>query len=279
MHFLGRREVAKAEGPPAVDVVHAIQYQTGRPLTEWRSLGNPHKDRAKAARFGAPTGGVSADGSVHVLARNAGGGVMLRRELAGGRWSPWTDLKGSGVRDPVAVVALSSGRVEALAAGQDVLMRWTQDKAGGDFGQEPTLPLAGVRGGAVGLETAPDRVTYYWTDPSTGNAVAYRPGGGAIPLGGTPTEDPVAVLRAPLDGYDCTVLALRDAEGRVMLAACGTENERAGVYWVPTGERCVGVPALARDARGRVVLGVIGVDGALRTSRLGTPDFRFPEDA
>ncbi|KND46290.1 hypothetical protein IQ64_02105 [Streptomyces stelliscabiei] len=64
----------------------------------------------------------------------------------------------------------------------------------------------------------------------------------------------------------------------MLLAACGTENERAGVEWVPTGERCVGAPALARDAHGRVVLGVIGADGTLRTSRLGTPDFRFAED-
>ncbi|MDX3629091.1 hypothetical protein PV728_01940 [Streptomyces europaeiscabiei] len=267
VHFLGRREVVKADGPPAVDVVHAIQYQTGRPVTEWRSLGNPHKDRAKAARFGTPTGGVSADGSVHVLARNAGGGVMLRRELTGGKWSPWTDLKGSGVQDPVTVVAYSSGRVEAMAGGRDVIMRWTQEKPGGDFGQAPTIPLAVARGSAVGLETGPDRATYYWTDPATGGIVAHRPGGRVIPLGGAPAEDPVAVLRAPLDGHDCTVLAHRDVEGQVVLAACGTENEQAGVWWSPTGERCVGAPALARDAYGRVVLGAVGADGALRTAR------------
>ncbi|EMF53409.1 MULTISPECIES: hypothetical protein [Streptomyces] len=65
----------------------------------------------------------------------------------------------------------------------------------------------------------------------------------------------------------------------MLLAACGTENDRAGMEWAPTGERCLGAPALARDAHGRVVLGVIGADCTLRTSRLGTPDFRFAEDA
>ena len=267
VHFLGRREVAKGDGPPAVDVVHAIQYQTGRPVTEWRSLGNPHKDATKAARFGMPVGAVSAGGNVHVFARNAGGGVMLRRELAGGKWSAWTDLKGSLVRDPVAVVAYASGRVEALVGGQDLIMRWTQEKPDGAFAQEPTVPLSVARGSAVGLETAPDRATYYWTDPATGGVVAHRPGAGVIPLGGAPTEGPVAVLRVPLDGYDCTVLARRDVEGRVLLAACGTENEQAGVWWSPTRERCVGTPALARDAYGRVVLGVIDAGGALRVAR------------
>ncbi|MCC9705139.1 hypothetical protein E4N62_07660 [Streptomyces sp. MNU76] len=267
VHFLGRREVPKTEGPPAVDVVHAIQYQTGRPVTEWRSLGNPHKDAAKAARFGRPTGAVSAGGNVHVFARNAGGGVMLRRELAGGKWSAWTDLKGRVVREPVAVVAYASGHVEALAGGQDLVMRWTQEKPDGNFGQAPTVPLSVAPGSAVGLETGPDRATYYWTDPETGGVVAHRPGGPVIPLDGAPAEGPVAVLRVPLDGYDCTVLARRDGEGRVLLAACGTENEEAGVCWAPTRERCVGTPALARDAHGRVVLGVIDPGGALRIAR------------
>ncbi|WP_060882983.1 hypothetical protein [Streptomyces caniscabiei] len=267
VHFLGRREVTKGDGPPAVDVVHAIQYQTGRPVTEWRSLGNPHKDAAKAARFGTPTGAVSAGGNVHVFARNAGGGVMLRRELAGGKWSAWTDLKGRLVQDPVAVVAFASGHVEALAGGQDLVMRWTQEKPDGAFAQTPTMALSVARGSVVGLETAPDRATYYWTDPESGGVVAHRPDGPVIPLGGTPAEGPMAVLRVPLDGYDCTVLAHRDVGGRVVLAACGTENEQAGVWWSPTRERGVGAPALARDAYGRVVLGVIDAGGALRIAR------------
>lgn len=100
-----------------------------------------------------------------------------------------------------------------------------------------------------------------------------------IPLGGAPAEDSVAVLRTPPGGYDCTVPAHRGAGGEVLLAACATEDGRAGVDRAPTGERGVGVPALARDPNGRVVLGVIRADGTLRTSRLGALEFGFPEDA
>ncbi|MCX4457573.1 hypothetical protein OOK58_37080 [Streptomyces sp. NBC_01728] len=267
IHFLGRREVRKGDGPPAVDIVHAIQYQTDRPVTEWRSLGNPHKDRDKAARLGVPSGAVSADGTVHVFVRNAGGGVMLRRELPGGKWGPWTDLKGSRVQEPVTAVAHPSGRVEAMAGGDGCVMRWVQEEPGGDFRQAPNIPLAVAPGSAVALATGPDRATYYWTDPATGGIVAHRPGSWVIPLGGAPAGEPVVALRAVLDGYDCTVLAHRDLDGQVMLAACGTENEQGGLWWSPTGERCVGAPAAALDVYGRVVLGMIGADGALYVAR------------
>jgi hypothetical protein len=63
------------------------------------------------------------------------------------------------------------------------------------------------------------------------------------------------------------VLAHRDLDGQVMLAACGTENEQGGLWWSPTGERCVGAPAAALDGYGRVVLGMIGADGALYVAR------------
>jgi len=267
VHFLGRRETRKGGGPPAVDIVHAIQYQTGRTVTEWRSLGNPHKDREKAARFGVPAAAVSASGRVHVFARNAGRGLMLRREGATGKWEPWEDLKGSGVQDGPAVVAHASGRIEVLAGGDQDAMWWRQAEADGDFRREPNIPVRVAPGTPAALETAPDRATYYWTDRDSGQLVAHRPGGWLIPLGGAVAEHPVTAVRAVLDGYDCTVLAHRDHEGQVMLSAFGAENEQAGLWWSPTGERCVGAPALALDGSGRVVLAVIGPDGALRVAR------------
>lgn len=267
VHFLGRREVRKGDGPPVVDVVHAIQYQTGRPVTEWRSLGNPHQDREKAARFGVPAAAVSASGRVYVFARNAGGGVMLRREAPTGKWEAWRDLKGSRVRDGLAVVTHASGRIELLAGGEQDAMWWRQPEADGDFGREPNIPLRVAPGTASVLETGPDRATYFWADPQGGGLLAHRPGGWAIPLGGAPAGDPVTALRAVLDGYDCTVLAHRDLDGHVMLAAYGTENEQAGVWWSPTGEHCAGAPALALDGHGRVVLAMLGHDGALHVAR------------
>jgi len=267
VHFLGRREVSRGDGPPAVDIVHAIQYQTSRPVTEWRSLGNPHKDREKAARFGIPVGAVSGSGRVHVFVRNAGRGLMVRREGPTGKWQPWEDLKGSGVQDGLAVVGHASGRIEVLAGGAQDAMWWRQAEADGTFRQEPNIALRVTPGTAAALETAPDRATYYWTDQDTGQLLAHRPGGWLIPLGGAPAAGPLALLRAAVDGYDCTVLAHRGLDGQVMLAVCGTENEQAGLWWSPTGEPSVGAPALSVDAHGRVVLATVTKDGALHLAR------------
>ncbi len=267
VHFLGRRQKPRADGGTAVDVVHAIQYQTGRPVTEWRSLGNPHQDPVKAAQLGAPTGAVSASGTVHVFVRNAGRGMMLRREGAHGGWGAWQDLNGSQVVDGIAAVGTSTGRVEVLAPAMTAALHWYQSEAGGELRQGQKVPLAPVEGSVAGLETGPGRVTYYWTDAAGSGLVAYRPGSWWGGLGGTPADSPVAVLRAWIDGYDCTVLAHVGIDGQVMLAACVSENEGSGLWWSPTGEESAGAPGLAVDAQGRVVLAVIGKDGALRVAR------------
>ncbi|WP_405683725.1 hypothetical protein [Streptomyces sp. NBC_00057] len=266
VHFIGRRTVRKDDGP-VVDLVHATQFQSGRPVTAWHPLGNPHKDREKAARLGVPTAAVNAEGLLHVFVRNADGRLALRREKTGGKWEGWQDLKGGRLQDGAVVAATASGRIEVLVPGQGQAMRWSQNEPDGAFTQDQDVPFAHAPGSAAALETAQDRVTYYWADEATGGVVAHRPGTWAIPLNSSPANGAVAALRAMLDGYDCTVLAHRDREGQVMLTACGTENEGAGVWWSPTGERCVGGPALAYDAYGRVVLGLIGEDGALRVAR------------
>ncbi|MFD8553811.1 hypothetical protein ACFV08_19955 [Streptomyces fradiae] len=75
-------------------------------------------------------------------------------------------------------------------------------------------------------------------------------------------------MRTVVDGHDCTVLAHRDEEtGRAALAAYPTGDEDAGVTWTLTGSPCLGAPALALDGAGRVVMALIGTDGALWTAR------------
>ncbi|MDW4899840.1 hypothetical protein RB625_15615 [Streptomyces californicus] len=266
VHFLARRAVPKREGPAAVDLVHAVQYQSGRPLTAWRSLGNPHQDREKAERLGVPRGAVDDAGTLHVLVRNAGRGLMLRREDESGKWEGWRDLQGSMFQDAPAVMAAASGLIEVLIPGEEGAGRWVQPEPHALPERAENIPVAIAPGTAVALETAPDRATYYWTDPASGGIVAHRPGGWVIPLGGAPAG-PAAALRATLDGYDCTVLAHCDTEGNVMLAACGTENEGAGLWWSPTGERGTGTPGLALDVHGRVVIAALAPDGSLRIAR------------
>ncbi|MFI9040306.1 hypothetical protein [Streptomyces sp. NPDC053726] len=267
VHFVGRRSVQKGDGPPVVDLVHAIQYQTGRPFSPWRSVGNPYKEKERAVKVGPPVIAISPSGAAHIFVRNAGGGITMRREDKNGKWVGWKDLKGSRAQESMVVSAAGSGGMELFVPGSGQAMRWIQAEEDGPFEQVQSIPVQIAPGGAAALETAPGRHTYYWTDPSGNGVVAHRPGTWVIPLGGTPAEGPVTVLRAMLDGYDCTVLAHRDLDGQVMLAACGTENEGAGLWWSPTGERTAATPALALDAHGRVVLGMIGADGALYIAR------------
>ncbi|MFJ1588883.1 hypothetical protein ACIOD0_01335 [Kitasatospora albolonga] len=264
VHFVGRR--VSADGH-ATGIVHAVQYQTGRPVTEWKPVGNPHKDSASARRIGVPAAAVSGSGCVHVFVANAGGGVSMRSEDAKGAWGPWRDLQGSDAYEGAVAVTAASGRIEYLAPGDGVAMRWQQEQPDGGLDRCLDLQISVVPGTASGLETAPDRFTYYWADAATGGLFAHRPGAWVIPLGGGPAEGRIAALRAWLDGYDCTVLAHRTPDGEIMLAACGTEGEGGGIWWSRTAERSGGSPALACDAAGRVVLALFGEDGGLRIAR------------
>lgn len=276
-HFVGRRERRAADGP-AVDVVHAIQYQTGRPVTEWRSLGNPHRDPDKARRLGAPAAAVDTAGTVHVFARNAGGGLMMRREGRGGRWDAWTDLRGGDVRDGLVATATSSGRVEVFAPAGAAALHWIQPEPGDAPRRSHDVRPGPVAGSVAALETAPGRLTYFWTDPAGSGLVCHRRGGWIVPLGGTPGDGANAVLRTTLDGYDCTVIAHRGAAGGIVVGVCGTESEPAGLWWTDTGRTCLGDPALAHDAHGRVVIAAFDPDGTLRVARRAPGSgLSFPE--
>lgn len=268
VHFLGRRVRGKQPGAPA-EIVHAIQYQSGRPLTEWASVGSPYKDAERAGLIGPPVGAVSASGTVYVFIRNAGGGVTMRRESERGGWLPWTDIRGNKAQDGLAVTALRSGRLELLTPGEGPAMHWCQTQGDGEVERRPNIHIAPAADSAVVLETGPDRATFYWTDLATGTVQAHRPGGWVIPMGGSPAPGRLAAVRSMIDGYDCTVLAHRDLDGSVMLAASGTENEQAGVWWSPTGETSPHQPVLAHDGLGRLVLAVLDERGDLRVARQG----------
>ncbi|MEU0285875.1 hypothetical protein [Streptomyces sp. NPDC006147] len=277
VHFLGRRE-RRAGGTAQVDLVHAVQYQTGRPLTEWRSLGNPHAEPDRAALLGPPAAAVDAGGDVHVFARNAGGGLMMRREGRGGRWEPWADLRGSDLRGRPAATAAGTGRVEVFAPADGVTLTWGQPEPGATPGRSEDVRPGALPGSAAALETAPGRVTWFWTDPAGAGLVCRRPGAWPIPLPGSPADGAHALLRVSIDGRDCTVVAHRGATGTVLVGVCATEAEASGLWWADTGRPCAGDPALARDAGGRAVLAVLGPDGGLRVARQGGgPGLTFSE--
>ncbi|QOV34907.1 hypothetical protein IM697_33135 [Streptomyces ferrugineus] len=267
VHFLGRRERTAADGTPGVDVVHAIQYQTGLAVTDWRSLGNPHQDREQAGKLGPPVGAIASDGTVHVFVRGAHGGLMLRREAPNGKWRAWEDLHGAGLDALPAPVALAGGRIEICAAAETGVLIWRQTAPGGDFSGPRGFSLRPAPGTVAAVETGPDRPTFFWTDTESGGAAAWRAGGSPTALGASPAVRPYAVLRTSLDGYDCVALAYRDRDGSAVLGMGGTENESAGFWWYGLSEPCQGAPALARDGRDRVVMALIGPDGVPKVAR------------
>ncbi|MFE2237557.1 hypothetical protein ACFXA4_33980 [Streptomyces sp. NPDC059442] len=252
-------------------IVYAVQYQTGRPLRDWHSLNSPYtsKDnRHLAAELGLPSALVDPEGSMHMFVRNAGRGVSGRSQETTGRWKGWGDIKGSGVSGTVAVTVNDAGLAEVSAPCADRVLRWSQQEPGWRMPRADELTEVSVADGTfTATRTGRETVTRFWRDAGTGEVVAWRPGDRPRPLGGGSGTGPVALLRTPVDGVDCTLLAQRDASGRPALAAYPTETEGAGLEWSQTGEVCAGAPAMALDGLGRVVLAAIGEDGALRVTR------------
>ncbi|NEB78462.1 hypothetical protein G3I40_25020 [Streptomyces sp. SID14478] len=264
VHFVGRRERTGDQGPD-VDIVHAIQYQSGRPVTEWRSLGNPYRTAENGRKIGRPAAAVDGQGTVFVFVRNAGRGLQMRREQKDGRWAPWQDLKGSKLTDGPIPAATGDGHVEVVVPSQRGVLHWRQPAPDGQLTCGQPLQADVREGSGTALETAPGRLTYYWTD--TDGVAAYREGSWPVPLGGAPGDGALTALRTRLDGQDCTVLAQRGPADTLVVGVCGTEAEHNGVWWSDTTVDCTGDPALALDAYGRVVVAVRGRDGALRTAR------------
>ncbi|WP_327661064.1 MULTISPECIES: hypothetical protein [unclassified Streptomyces] len=267
VHFLGRRERAGADGAPSVDLVHAIQYQTGLAFTDWRSLGNPHEDREQGRRVAPPAGAAAQDGTVHVFVRGAHGGLMVRREAPSGKWRAWEDLGGGGLDARPAPIALSDGRIAVVSAAETGVFVWEQLQPGGDFTVPRGFGLHPVPGTLSAVETRPGRPTFFWADDAGATAAAWRAGSWPLPLGGGSARGAYAVLRAPVDGFDCVVLAGRGPDGGAVLGLGGTENEAGGFWWYSLDRPCQGAPALARDGHGRVVVALLGLDGLPVTAR------------
>ncbi|MFJ9175619.1 hypothetical protein [Streptomyces sp. NPDC102360] len=269
VHFVGRRERPQGAGDPKVDLLYAVQYQTGRTLGDWRSLGNPYRDPKSAATLGVPTVAVDGQGAVHVFVSGGRGGVLLRREARSGAWEAWKDLRGGEVAGGMAAAANSAGLVQLLAPGRRSVMHWVQPEPGADLRRAQDLGPAPVPGSAALLETTPGIFTAYWSEQTGTGMYAQRPGEWAFPLGGAPGEGAHAVLRAGADGYDCTVVAHRGRTGTAVYGICGTGGESAGLWWTDTGVSCAGAPVLALDGRGRVVMAAVAANGEVLVSRQG----------
>lgn len=175
----------------ALEVAFATQFQTGRGLTDWRSLGAP-------ASPGVPGDSVVAGplievnkaiGTVHVVVSLRAGGIVRRSRNADGVWGGWKSVTAEAYPHAFATVMTTGGPLEILATGPAGTDRWV-GVAQGRFELRERLGTPLVDGTQIAYETGPKRATYYWRYPGDGSLVAWRAqgqqaqGGGLIPLGG-----------------------------------------------------------------------------------------------
>ncbi|MFB7917412.1 hypothetical protein [Streptomyces sp. NPDC056061] len=267
-----------ADGPEApLEVVHATQYQAGRPLTGWHPVGNPHvKNVRMAASIGAPVAVVDGADALHVFIRNASGGVSTRVRDPRGTWGNWASFPCKRVHEGLSAVVTRSGRVELFAPADGGVYVWRQETPGGPLDRAPDLVLCARPGTASGIETHEGRITHYWREEESGEVVAHRPSedGAAAPapapLGGHSGDGPLALGRCLVDDHDCTVLAQRERTGTLAIAAHPTETESAGAWWTETHQSCEGAPAVAPDRDGRLVVAAVDGDGRLNVTRQRT---------
>ncbi|MGW0363837.1 hypothetical protein [Streptomyces sp. NPDC002990] len=271
--FAGTRY--REDVPGGYEFVIAAQYQTGRPLGDWRTVGNPFAAEQEAAPApGDPVLLPDGGGSLHVLVTRFGEGVRGRTQAADGKWGSWTDYQGKWARGAVVPLVTSQGRAEFVAPFRGGASYWAQDRPGSAFRWLGRTEAEAIDGTYSAYETGLGIGTHFWRHPADGSVIAYRPRWGAggvpaplMPLGGAGGVGPVGVTRAHVNGYDCTVLLQRGAEGYPEIAAYPTHGEQYGAWWAPLGERCAGLPAIALDGYGSITIAMIGEDGGLRIAR------------
>ncbi|MFI5830900.1 hypothetical protein ACIA6C_27245 [Streptomyces sp. NPDC051578] len=277
VHFVAQTAAPDGSGRP--EILVSTQFQPGRGLIDWHSLGTP-------ALRGGPTGDGPAgppriavnqrSGSTHVIVSLRYGGVLRRSRNAEGKWGGWKQLADESYAGDVTPLMPNGGPLELLALGPGRADRWS-GVSGGRFVLADRVPTPVVPGTPAVCETGPRRVTYFWRYPGDGSLVAWRPAapgaqGGLMGLGGHGGRGAPGVTRADIGGYDCTVLAQVGADGEVEVTAYVTENEGYGTWWVPLGAPGARAPQVAVDAAGRLVVAALDRDGALTFTRQDTTE-------
>ncbi|MFG2722905.1 hypothetical protein ACGFW5_32090 [Streptomyces sp. NPDC048416] len=272
VHMAALRHTPMQDGGTWTELVHAIQYQSGRPVKSWAALGSPYsrKDWQDGLRMGHPSVGVDSAGNAQVVVRNAFGGVSARGQEPSGKWAGWADLNGNGADRSISIVAAEAGRMVIHAPCDSGIHVYVRSSGDDEFAWLDPIAGTPATGTVNGIQTGEGgRITFFLRDAKSGELRAWRDEEPAEAIGGR-GAGPVALLRHEIDGVDCMVLAQRDTEGRPAIAVYPTEQEAAGVTWTPTGEASAGAPALTVDAEGRVVLGVFTPEGRLRIARQRT---------
>ncbi|GAU70545.1 hypothetical protein SSP35_20_00410 [Streptomyces sp. NBRC 110611] len=250
------------------EIVALEQKSRGGAFGSWVSLGNPEADPVRGRRVGAPVVARNADGSAQVFVRNWAKGVSTARQTADGSWSAWTDLGGAEVQEGLSAVTGADGRVHVVGAGHRTVHHWAQDR--------PNGPL--TRASATGLPTPVDppvlvarpggALLLMYRQQKAVEPVAYRLEGPdstwkplALPLAGR-GHGPMAAAADPAH-RERAVLVSRDNTGAVSVSPLGPG---ATVRWSTLDGRIAGPPAIAADARGRLVVAALTPEGTLHSA-------------
>ncbi|MFD6365024.1 hypothetical protein ACFWFX_35075 [Streptomyces roseolus] len=267
VHLVGFRatDTGAEAGERHLELVHSVQFQTGRPNVEWKSIGHSN---GKAEWYGNPAVAVDGQGRAHVFVRNRGGGVSARVQKDAGGWHPWWDLKGGRTdRDPVAAVN-GAGLVELYTATDRGLLRYVQHEPGARPVAEAPVATPVVQG-TLAVVTGPSgHVTAYYAD-GHGRVCLWSPGRGLVP---TPVAQavgagPLTATPCLIDGYECTLVAQCDPSGVTSLGAFMAEREDMGLYWSPSGPPVLAPPTLTTGLDGGVALAALTPDGEVVFTR------------
>ncbi|MFJ2937187.1 hypothetical protein ACIO8G_31035 [Streptomyces sp. NPDC087219] len=250
VHLVALRPTDAGEGH--VELVHSVQFQTGRPALEWRSIGHSN---GKGPWTGNPAVAVDGQGRAYAFMRNGGGGLSVRAQKDAGGWHPWWDLMGSKTDPSPVAITNGSGFVELFSSHAKGLVRYVQRESGARPIREELLP-ASVTMGTLAATTGPSgHVTLFYLDQD-GQVRAWSPERSLEPtvLGKAVGTGRLAAARCLVDGADRTVLAQQSADGRLALATYPSEQETEGIQWSETGERHGELAAvLTRGLDGRLV--------------------------
>ncbi|MFD6534465.1 hypothetical protein [Streptomyces sp. NPDC060184] len=279
VHLFALRRSARADGGDDVEIVHAVQYRTGRALTPWRSLGTPNPgDRYKSREGGFPAAGFDRAGGLFVFARNFGHSVSFRHQSPDGTWTGWYHLSGLRVADELVAVTTAHGDVELLARTRDTgaVVRWHRTGAEGAWTEDRGVPFTPVPGSmAAGAEPG----TVLFRDASTREPAVWWPGAAAPLLlgGGGGDGPPTAVRGVDVDGWTCTVLVGSGPDGRRLVGGYVEGRPDTGVWWSGAGTTAAFSPTAVRARNGALTLAALTADGRLavahRTSRSNGLEF------
>lgn len=259
VHLLALRRTVRGGGGDDVEIVHAVQYRTGQPLTPWHSLGSPNPgDRYKSREGGFPAMAFDGAGGLLVFARNFGHSVSYRHQSSDGAWTPWQHLSGLRVADELVTVTTGRGEVELLARARDsdAVVRWARSGPGGAWAEDRSVPFTPVRGT---MSAGPEPGTVLFRDLLTNEPGIWWPGAAApLPLGGAEGSGPLTGVRGvDVDGWAYALLVRSGLGGESTVGAYAEGRPDAGVWWSAAGKDTPLPPAAVRSRNGMVTLAVL----------------------